>query len=396
MKNKYLLVMSIFLIGCNKQNVNSQDTISFTESEESSISIESNIQSAILDEKITEINFQNDYLENEYVKFIGKTYFENSKGVVLTQSNTYFEISFIGSYLKASISASSNAYISIFLDDNKNPYEATKIQLNNLTTNKVLLENLENKKHTVKVFKINEANYNSVYLSGINTDGKFLKKDTSKKIKIEYFGDSITCGFGAESTSSTTSLEENDENSTLTYAFYASLFANADFQMTCASGWGMYAGNGGNYDAIIPPYINYCDFEKKHPWDTSLFIPDIVVINLGTNDYSTYSFGPRREKTQKEFLINFENSYTIFINNIHRTYGNDVPILMLSDMMFMDENISKAIANVASKNKNCYHIKSKSASVGGNLVAYHPNYQMNVEAGNELIAYFEFLLGEIC
>lgn len=259
MKNKYLLVMSIFLIGCNKQNINSQETISSIESQESSISIESDFQ----DESVEEISFQDDYLENEYVKFMGKTYFENSKGVVLTQSNSYFEISFVGTSLKANISASRNAYISIFLDDNKDPYEAIKIQLNNLTTSKVLLENLENKKHTVKVFKINEAGYNSIYLSGIKTDGKLLKKDESKKIKIEYFGDSITCGFGAESTSSTTSKEENDENSTLTYAFYASLFVNADFQMTCASGWGMYAGNGGNYDAIIPPYINYCDFEKK-------------------------------------------------------------------------------------------------------------------------------------
>eukprot|EP01027_Heterolobosea_sp_BB2_P025618 GEZU01039316.1.p1 GENE.GEZU01039316.1~~GEZU01039316.1.p1 ORF type:complete len:141 (-),score=34.83 GEZU01039316.1:303-725(-) len=53
-------------------------------------------------------------------------------------------------------------------------------------------------------------------------------------------------------------------------------------------------------------------------WNFNQYQPDAVVVNLGTNDYSTQPYPP-----QDIFI----DGYINFLTGLHEHYGNDVPIL---------------------------------------------------------------------
>ena len=82
------------------------------------------------------------------------------------------------------------------------------------------------------------------------------------------------------------------ENNYLAYGSVAARALGAELSTVAWSGLGMYR----NYDDVGPspkPLPYYYDDALPSPatpvpWDFSKFVPDVVVINLGTNDSSTH------------------------------------------------------------------------------------------------------------
>ena len=116
---------------------------------------------------------------------------------------------------------------------------------------------------------------------------------------IEFVGDSITCGYGVDDENYEHHFSTKTEDVTKAYAYKAAEALNADYSMVAISGYGIISGYTEGDEPIpeqtIPQYydtlgFSYGGFGASKPqdikWDFTKRQPDIIVINLGTNDSS--------------------------------------------------------------------------------------------------------------
>ena len=147
--------------------------------------------------------------------------------------------------------------------------------------------------HSVVLRKRSEANFGSIFLGDISTDGT-LTTTTAPSRLIEFIGDSITVGYGLDGTlpcTNTAALED----APLTYAALAADQLGADYSLVAWSGRGIirnYVTTTTDTSPIMPElYTRYGanDADDSYPFPSTA-IPQAVVINLGTNDFSYIAY----------------------------------------------------------------------------------------------------------
>lgn len=156
-----------------------------------------------------------------------------------------------------------------------------------------------------------------------NDSEEDLRPTDKKDRKIEFIGDSITCGYGVlgkpEAPFSTETESADDA-----FAVQCARALDADYQLVSFSGIGVISRyiepeeNEPLTDVLMPALYPHTDavLAKRYgwrpeSWDFSSFCPQVVVINLGTNDDS-YTRGIREREER------FEEEYCEFVRNIHR------------------------------------------------------------------------------
>lgn len=159
----------------------------------------------------------------------------------------------------------------------------------------------------VKVVKITEAAMSYAGLSGIRIKGGSLipfGEIEDNRIKVEFIGDSITCGYGVHGAAESeyTIREEDGECS---YAAFMVQKMNWNARWISASGYGAFVEYTGNPERNVPklyPYVNwFLDKEKKIK--KGEFEPEYIFVNLGTND-SRHLY---RNEIQEGFLTAYED-----------------------------------------------------------------------------------------
>lgn len=166
----------------------------------------------------------------------------------------------------------------------------------------------------VKVIHLSEANNGAVGVSAIkvNSDVKAPVNPTPESdLRIEFIGDSITCGYGVEGETAYEGFKTTTENFMKSYAYRTAQKLGAEYSAVCYSGHGIISGysNDGtiNADSLVPPY--YEQYSKKsdysEKWDFESAPNDVVVINLGTNDSSYIKGDTERSETYAEQYAEF-------------------------------------------------------------------------------------------
>ena len=176
----------------------------------------------------------------------------------------------------------------------------------------------------VCLVKESEVQYASSGILAFYTDEEAEIRPTDKKDrKIEFIGDSITCGYGVlgrpEAPFSTETESADDA-----FAVQCARALDADYQLVSFSGIGVISRyiepeeNEPLTDVLMPALYPHTDAVlvkrygwRPESWDFSSFCPQVVVINLGTNDDS-YTRGIREREER------FEEEYCEFVRNIHR------------------------------------------------------------------------------
>ena len=123
--------------------------------------------------------------------------------------------------------------------------------------------------------------------------------------KIEFIGNSITCGYGNEGLKKEEGFDYATENHYYSYASITSRNLNAQHWVVARSGIGAYRNYGeaktGSPRSCMPVQYEYTGYAfdlklreeptfLKEKWDFSRYQPDVVCINLGTNDTSTDNY----------------------------------------------------------------------------------------------------------
>ncbi len=171
--------------------------------------------------------------------------------------------------------------------------------------------------HAVRLVKLSECSQSLIGVKEILTDGQMFPAE-ERKTKLEFIGDSITCGYGVEGTAADT-FSTATENAEKSHAFLAGQALGADTVLTARSGCGLVSGytegeiNGDNLMAPIYERTGWIPWAlpgrgtpQEIPWDFSRFRPDFIVIQLGNNDLSWTRGIPEREEAYRrkyrEFL----------------------------------------------------------------------------------------------
>lgn len=148
-----------------------------------------------------------------------------------------------------------------------------------------------NKKvHNLQIYKTTEAHSGGILFAG--TTAKLTSITAKKKKKIEFIGDSITCGAASDPLDVPCDKGEyfDHHNGYYAYGPVLSREIGVDYLMSSVSGIGMYRNwNDENKDEAIMPdvYENlYLTKDNSKPKYDFAFQPNIISIALGTNDFS--------------------------------------------------------------------------------------------------------------
>ncbi len=149
--------------------------------------------------------------------------------------------------------------------------------------------------HTVRIMLRSEQHWGAGTFSGLYIDaGKELAPPPVMPSRIiEFIGDSHTAGYGIESDNrSCGNLLNRYTNANKTFAALIPRAFHARSTILGWSGAGMVRNYGESTKRSDSPYSVYYDktlggMSDSPTWDFSKDIPELVVINLGTNDYST-------------------------------------------------------------------------------------------------------------
>jgi len=111
--------------------------------------------------------------------------------------------------------------------------------------------------------------------------------------KILFIGNSITCGYGVEGKNKAEHFKPSTENCEKSYATIIARAFGSQYQLASHSGLGMVRNYGDPKKLSVkrkpmPARLDYFfDEDSTRKYDLKNYIPDAVVINLGTNDFST-------------------------------------------------------------------------------------------------------------
>jgi lysophospholipase L1-like esterase len=161
-----------------------------------------------------------------------------------------------------------------------------------------------------------------------------------KSRRIEFIGDSYTVGYGNRSSKRECTREEVHDLTDTQQAFGPLLAKqlNADYRVSAYSGFGIVRNyNGGSPELSLPKI--YWRAKPDVPATAATpdrWQPQLVVINLGTNDFSTPLNAGERWKSEAELRTDYRKRYAAFIRDLQRSYPGARFILMGSDQFIGD------------------------------------------------------------
>lgn len=257
----------------------------------------------------------------------------------------------------------------------------------------------KNKTSTIKLVRETEEKYGAFTALSLDMGyhGELGDKPLDKAAYIEFLGDSITSGLGSlcgylsddgleiknEQTSTSTGKhkcgDSNDETSlcqdaTNSYAYLAAESLGADCSFVSYSGIGVAKGYP---DFTMSDYFTYASKCRnvKYTFSTARK-PDLVVINLGTND----SF--KNADTEA-----FKTEVKALIKQVRTAYGEDTEILWATGLMSNeDKDAYKTYAAAAISElgyANVHHFDGLTEGRGGHNG--HPTKDQQKTAAEQLV-----------
>ena len=220
----------------------------------------------------------------------------------------------------------------------------------------VLATDLPYGKHTLQLFKRTEWDKGKTLFYGFAVDDnvKLLSPPALPKRKIEFFGNSITCGYAIEDTvtDSPVGYFENNYNS---YAAITARHFNAQYYCTSKSGIGITISW---FPLIMPEMYDRLDpVDSTSKWDFSGYTPDVVVINLFQNDSWLVNMPDNAEFKSRFGTKPPEESFIVdacknFVQLVRNKYPGAQIICMLGNMDITKEGspwpgyVQKAVAQL--------------------------------------------------
>lgn len=172
--------------------------------------------------------------------------------------------------------------------------------------------------HELRLVKRTEAFVGTTTFHGFEVPAGRLLPASKSKRRIEFVGDSITCGFGNEGPNQNEHFKPETENAFMSYASIAARAVDADVTILAWSGRKMWPNNTMPeiYDRILPT-------QEEPVFDFKAPAPQAVVINLATNDFG----GENPDET------GWTSAYEAFVRRVWSHYPKANVYVAIGSMM---------------------------------------------------------------
>ncbi|HEY9167588.1 MAG TPA: SGNH/GDSL hydrolase family protein [Candidatus Kryptonia bacterium] len=265
--------------------------------------------------------------DNPNIQYIGRFNFSNPKRVLFDWAGVYICARFSGTSCSVRIHDSTDEY-AVTIDD----HAPRILSMDSSDVYRVASGLTDSVPHTIILQKRTEPLVGRGAFMGFILDrgARLLAPEKRPGRRIEYIGNSITSGFGVMGDSSNCNFTPQTEDAAMSFAAIASRALGADYHMISYSGRGVVRNYGDKNKISVDPmpalYDRTCNFDSTVKWDFTKWIPQSVVINLGTNDFSTEPH-PDRDV--------FEAAYDRLINRVRALYPG-VTMFCVTGPMIME------------------------------------------------------------
>lgn len=321
---------------------------------------------------------------NPDFQYVGRIDFSNPLEPRFWMPGVYIRARFDGNsckiYLKDQLlDGTPHNYVEVVLDHQK-PF---RVQIKGKIDTIDISRYLNKGKHTLLICKNTESGLGYLEFLGLACD-KLLPPRALPERKIEFIGNSITCGFGNDaSTPCETGKWYDHENAYAGYGPLTARLLNAQWHVSAVSGIGMIHSCC-KMEILMPEVFDKMDMRSDSvSWNFTKYVPGIVTICLGQNDGIQDSTA-------------FCSAYVHFIQVIRKHYPKAKIICLNSPMA--DKKLNPVLMNyingvVANRryagDRQVYKFFFNKRFVGG---CYgHPSGPEDQELADELAGYIRHL-----
>jgi lysophospholipase L1-like esterase len=273
------------------------------------------------------------------VRFIGRVDETDPANVRFAWSGTGIVARFTGTSIAARLGGGQQ--YTVLIDGELQP------KLTPSAASTLLADDLADGTHEVEIYRRTEASQGEAVFSGFDFStgtGALLAPPPAAERRIEIIGDSISCGYGNEGPDMNCGFSPDTENHYLTYGAIAARTLEAELVTVAWSGKGVVCNYGDDATSCMDPMPLYYDRtlpnRPESVWSFSAWQPQAVVINLGTNDFST-AVDPSQ--------ADFEAAYAALLSDVRAAYPDALilctvgPLLSGTDLATARSFIANAV-----------------------------------------------------
>lgn len=320
------------------------------------------------------------------IKYVGRIDFSNALAPRFWNPGIYVQAKFKGKSLEISVNDETlygvtHNYLEIAIDNNA-PF---KIQTTDKNSVLKVADNLPPGVHTVTICKDTESGIGYIEFVGLKC-ADLLDMKLPKR-KIEFIGDSITCGTGSDQ-----SIVKCDQgnwydqhNAYMSYGPATARALNAQWQLTAVSGIGLIYSCC-NLKITLPQVFDKVMLrDDSIKWDFNKYTPDVVTVCIGQND-------------GKQDSVAFCGAYVNFIDDIRSHYPKTDIVCLNSPMANAEltpilkkyiTGIVRALNNNGDKKVSYFFFSRRfNDGCGG-----HPSMLQHALIAKELTGYIKGLKG---
>lgn len=175
--------------------------------------------------------------------------------------------------------------------------------------------------HHLRLEKMNETQYAVGQVPKIIVaDSTTTSAPVPRARRIAFYGDSLTVGYGnmwPTGGGCAPEVVHPNTNTSLAYPVLAAKHFNADYQIMAFSGLGLVRNYGGfEHDKYrLPLLMDRTLFDDATVYSDD-FEPQIIHINIGSNDFSTPIHEGEKWKDTDEFIADFTKTYIAFVERL--------------------------------------------------------------------------------
>jgi lysophospholipase L1-like esterase len=330
---------------------------------------------------------------NPNIQYVGRICFDNPERPRFTYPGTQINCQFTGTSIRLWAKPKSG-YFMAQVDD----AEAFKVAFTGERDSVVNIATaLPKGNHSLKLMYIIEGYDLKPDFRGFILDkgATLLEPPALPSRSIEFIGNSITCGYGNESIEKSDPFEYETENHYLTYAQQTCRELNAYAYVVARSGIGVYRSYGGpktgTPDNVMTTEYEYTNlYDRSEKWDFSRFQPQLVCINLGTNDMSTNNYDVKLLKA----------AYKRFLQQV-RGHNPNAKILFLCGSMLNGKELElvkqtlNEVVDEAHKDGDTEVYRFDFSPQTGDIrygASWHPSLWQHQKMAGELTAYLRSLM----
>ncbi len=194
--------------------------------------------------------------------------------------------------------------------------------------------------HVVRLEKVTESQEGgSRFIGFFSAEGSTPLPPVAHARMIEFIGDSYTVGYGNTSRTRTCTTQEVHDTTDSQQGIGPNVARaeNADYRIHAFSGFGVARNYNGAApgDSMLLRYPRLKPDDPAHlETDTGMWKPQIIVINLGTNDFSTPVHTGEAWKDEDALRAEYRAKYIAFAQGLMAKQPQAHLILMGSDLFY--------------------------------------------------------------